>query len=62
MAGNVEAWTLLSLGLATIIIRVSVRWKLVGPLNFQLDDYLMPLAGVRCFACSVYDMKDVHLT
>jgi hypothetical protein len=49
MAGNVEAWTLLSLALAIIILRISVRWKLVGPLNFQLDDYLMPLAGVCCF-------------
>ncbi|KAJ5504565.1 hypothetical protein N7463_007439 [Penicillium fimorum] len=46
MAGNVEAWTLLSLALLIIIIRIMVRWKLVGPTNFQLDDYLMPLAGV----------------
>ncbi|KAJ5773854.1 hypothetical protein N7457_008750 [Penicillium paradoxum] len=43
---NVEAWTLLSLALITIILRCGVRWKLVGPANFQLDDYLMPLAGV----------------
>ncbi|KAJ5467565.1 hypothetical protein N7475_005317 [Penicillium sp. IBT 31633x] len=43
---NIEAWTLLSLALFTIIVRVGVRWKLVGPANFQLDDYLMPLAGV----------------
>ncbi|KAJ5349401.1 hypothetical protein N7541_007128 [Penicillium brevicompactum] len=48
MASNVEAWTLLSLGLFTIIVRISVRWKLVGPASFQLDDYLMPLAGI-CF-------------
>jgi hypothetical protein len=48
MAENVEAWTLLSLALATILIRISVRWKLVGPANFQLDDYLMLLAGVCC--------------
>lgn len=46
MASNVEAWVLLSLALFTIIVRVFVRWKLVGPSNFQLDDYLMPLAGV----------------
>jgi hypothetical protein len=46
MAENVEAWTLLSLALTTILVRISVRWKLVGPANFQLDDYLMPLAGV----------------
>jgi hypothetical protein len=49
MAQNVEAWTLLSLALTTIFVRVFVRWKLVGPANFQLDDYLMPLAGVSCF-------------
>jgi hypothetical protein len=48
MAENVEAWTLLSLALTTILVRISVRWKLVGPANFQLDDYLMPLAGVCC--------------
>ncbi|RHZ45090.1 uncharacterized protein CDV56_101715 [Aspergillus thermomutatus] len=46
MAENVEAWTLLSLALATILVRISVRWKLVGPAHFQLDDYLMPLAGI----------------
>ena len=51
MAGNAEAWTLLSLALVIILVRVGVRWKLVGPANFQLDDYLMPLAGVRCFDC-----------
>ncbi|CAG8288397.1 unnamed protein product [Penicillium salamii] len=48
MASNVEAWTLMSLGLFTIFVRIFVRWKLVGPSNFQLDDYLMPLAGI-CF-------------
>ncbi|CDM36234.1 hypothetical protein DTO013E5_9942 [Penicillium roqueforti] len=46
MAGNVEAWTLLSLALIIILVRVGVRWKLVGPADFQLDDYLMPLAGI----------------
>ncbi|KAJ9482206.1 hypothetical protein VN97_g11233 [Penicillium thymicola] len=46
MADNAEAWTLLSLALVIISVRVGVRWKLVGPANFQLDDYLMPLAGV----------------
>ncbi|CAI7595647.1 unnamed protein product [Penicillium crustosum] len=46
MASNAEAWTLLSLALVIILVRVGVRWKLVGPANFQLDDYLMPLAGI----------------
>lgn len=46
MASNVEAWVLLSLALAIILVRIFVRWTLVGPANFQLDDYFMPLAGV----------------
>ncbi|KAJ5622430.1 hypothetical protein N7528_005662 [Penicillium herquei] len=46
MTSNVESWTLLSLALAVIIVRIAVRWKLVGLRNFQLDDYLMPLAGI----------------
>lgn len=37
----------MSLGLAFIGVRIMVRWMAVGPANFQLDDYLMPLAGVR---------------
>jgi hypothetical protein len=44
--GVAEAWTLLSLGLVVIGIRVYVRWTAVGPGKFQLDDYLMPLTGV----------------
>ncbi|KAI3012804.1 Glycosyl hydrolase 10 family protein [Aspergillus niger] len=44
--GDTEAFTLLSLGLFFIIIRIYVRWSQVGgPLNFAVDDYLMPLAG-----------------
>ena len=45
-AADAEAFTLLSLGLVFIIIRIYVRWTSVGPANFQADDYLMPLAGV----------------
>ncbi|KAL4739820.1 hypothetical protein BDV11DRAFT_215001 [Aspergillus similis] len=41
-----ESFTLLGLGLIFILIRVYVRWTQVGPLRFQVDDYLMPLAGV----------------
>ncbi|KAK6199629.1 hypothetical protein LQW54_010011 [Pestalotiopsis sp. IQ-011] len=44
--GVAEAWTLLSLGLVVIGIRVYVRWTQVGPSKFQLDDYLMPLTGL----------------
>ncbi|PYH69460.1 uncharacterized protein BO88DRAFT_461792 [Aspergillus vadensis CBS 113365] len=44
--GDTEAFTLLSLGLLFIIVRIYVRWSQVGgPLNFAVDDYLMPLAG-----------------
>lgn len=46
MTNNVESWVLLSLALAIIIVRIGVRWKLVGLRNFQLDDILMPAAGV----------------
>lgn len=43
---SVEGFTLMSLGVSFIIFRMGVRWNAVGPANFQLDDYLMPLAGV----------------
>jgi len=41
-----EQFTLLSIGLFTIIVRISIRWRSVGPTNWQIDDYLMPLTGV----------------
>ncbi|KAL4875428.1 hypothetical protein BJY04DRAFT_232695 [Aspergillus karnatakaensis] len=43
---NIEAFTLLALAVVAIGIRVAARWTTAGPKNFQLDDYLMPLAGV----------------
>lgn len=43
---EVEAFTLLAIALVAIAIRVAARWTTAGPGNFQLDDYLMPLAGV----------------
>ncbi|GAB1218634.1 hypothetical protein ATERTT37_007897 [Aspergillus terreus] len=50
MAGGddftIEAFTLLGIAIVTIAIRVVARWTTAGPKNFQLDDYLMPLAGV----------------
>jgi hypothetical protein len=42
-----EAFTLLSLAIVVIILRIIARFFTVGFHNFQLDDYLMPLAGVR---------------
>jgi hypothetical protein len=43
---DVEAFTLLALAVVAIGIRIAARWTTAGPKNFQLDDYLMPLAGV----------------
>ncbi|BCS29343.1 uncharacterized protein APUU_70913S [Aspergillus puulaauensis] len=41
-----ESFTLLGIGLVFILVRIYVRWTQVGPSNFQLDDYFMPLAGI----------------
>ncbi|OGM41996.1 hypothetical protein ABOM_009526 [Aspergillus bombycis] len=49
MAGDdftIEAFTLLSIAIVAIAIRIAARWITAGPRNFQLDDFLMPLAGV----------------
>ncbi|KAL4904740.1 hypothetical protein BDW74DRAFT_178822 [Aspergillus multicolor] len=43
---EVEAFTLLALAIVAIVLRVIARWNIAGPKSFQLDDYLMPLAGV----------------
>ncbi|KAI1075674.1 hypothetical protein F5B20DRAFT_594814 [Whalleya microplaca] len=43
---NIEAFTLLAIALTIIGIRVWARWVQVGPSNWQVDDYLMPLTGV----------------
>ena len=37
-----EQFILLSIGLATIGVRVGGRWHYAGPANWELDDYLMP--------------------
>lgn len=41
-----EQFILLAIGLFTILVRIFFRWRTVGPSNWQLDDYLMPLTGV----------------
>lgn len=54
MAGDdftIEAFTLLAIAIVTIAIRITARWITAGPRNFQLDDFLMPLAGV-CYPSS----------
>lgn len=52
---EVEAFTLLAIAIVAIAIRVAARWSTAGPSNFQLDDYLMPLAGVLpCLYSLIY--------
>lgn len=41
-----EAFTLLGVAIVIIALRTVARWIMVGPKNFQLDDYLMPVACV----------------
>lgn len=41
-----EAFTLLAVAVVVIGLRTTARWIMVGPRNFQADDYLMPLACV----------------
>ncbi|KXX80211.1 hypothetical protein MMYC01_204231 [Madurella mycetomatis] len=48
MAENIEAFTLLSLVVVIIALRVFVRWRNVGLRGLRLDDYLMPVAGILC--------------
>jgi hypothetical protein len=42
-----EAFTLLAVAIVIIGLRTVARWIMVGPRNFQADDYLMLLACVR---------------
>ncbi|KAJ5110248.1 hypothetical protein N7532_002893 [Penicillium argentinense] len=48
---NTEAFTLLAVAIVVIALRTIARWIMVGPRNFQLDDYLMLLA------CVVYGLE-----
>ncbi|KAJ5699138.1 hypothetical protein N7462_001143 [Penicillium macrosclerotiorum] len=43
---NTEAFTLLGVAIVVIGLRTTARWIMVGPRNFQPDDYIMILAGV----------------
>lgn len=43
---SIEAFTLLGLAVVVIGVRTGARLSMVGIRNFQLDDYLMPLAAV----------------
>jgi hypothetical protein len=46
MAEGVEGFVLLGLMLVIIVLRSIVRWRRVGLGGLELDDYLMPVAGV----------------
>ncbi|KAJ5203636.1 uncharacterized protein N7498_004515 [Penicillium cinerascens] len=46
-----EAFTLLAVAIVIIGLRTTARWFMVGPRNFQPDDYLMLLA------CVVYGLE-----
>ncbi|CEJ59801.1 hypothetical protein PMG11_08405 [Penicillium brasilianum] len=48
---NTEAFTLLAVAIVIIGLRTVARWIMVGPRNFQADDYLMLLA------CVVYGLE-----
>ena len=43
---SAEPFTLFSIGMVTILVRIYFRWRTVGVAGFQIDDYLMPLTGV----------------
>jgi hypothetical protein len=45
-AEGVEGFVLLALMLVIIVLRTIVRWRRVGLGGLELDDYLMPVAGV----------------
>lgn len=41
-----EAFTLLAVAIVIIALRTTARWIMVGPKNFQADDYVMLVACV----------------
>lgn len=41
-----EAFSLLGVAIVVIGLRTTARWIMVGPRNFQADDYLMLVACV----------------
>lgn len=41
-----EAFTLLGVAIIIIALRTMARWIMVGPKNFQADDYIMLVACV----------------
>ncbi|AEO58639.1 hypothetical protein MYCTH_2306113 [Thermothelomyces thermophilus ATCC 42464] len=63
MAQNAEAFTLLSLVLFIIACRTLVRVRNVGFRGLQLDDYLMPVAGILCIidlVAAIFVVEKAH--
>ncbi|KAK3901864.1 hypothetical protein C8A05DRAFT_44582 [Staphylotrichum tortipilum] len=57
MAEHTEAFTLLSLVVVVVSLRIFVRVRNVGFRGLQLDDYLMPVAAILCIvdlAAAIY--------
>jgi len=50
---GVEGFVLLALMLVIIVLRSIVRWRRVGLVGLELDDYLMPVAGILCAVVTV---------
>lgn len=48
-----EAFTLLGVAIVIIALRTTARWIMVGPKNFQPDDYLMLVACVSVVRSAV---------
>jgi hypothetical protein len=56
---NIEAFTLLGIGLTITVLRTYVRISSVGWRRLQVDDYLVWFAAVRnSYNCEVMDMSD----
>lgn len=52
-----EAFTLLGVAIVIIGLRTAARWIMVGPKNFQADDYVMLVACVStCRRCTVWTL------
>ncbi len=52
-----EAFTLLGVGIAIIILRVIARVIAVGIKRFQFDDYLMCVAAVRIVSLLIFGLR-----
>lgn len=56
---NTEAFTLLAVAIVVIGLRTTARWIMVGPRNFQPDDYLMLLA---CVSSAIIEQRRILIS